>query len=130
MPYNSTVSIAFHGTDTATLAELGSRLRRHRIRRELTQRDLAHEAGVSIDTVKRLEAGRPVGTDNLLRMLRVLGLGEALDQALPEPPPSPLERLARQGAERQRVRHPTSRTRRAPRWTWGDDDSPQTSPGR
>ena len=122
--------LAVHGTDTATLAELGSRLRRHRVRRELTQRDLAHEAGVSIDTVKRLEAGRPVGTDNLLRMLRVLGLVEALDHAIPEPPPSPLERLARQGAERQRVRHPTSRTPRAPRWAWGDDDSPQTTPGR
>jgi len=122
--------ITAHGTDAAILAELGSRFRRHRIRRELTQRDLAHEAGVSIDTVKRMETGRPVGTDNLLRMLRVLGLVEALDQAIPEPPPSPLERLARQGAERQRVRHPTSRTRRATLWTWGDDDSPQTSPGR
>ncbi len=117
------MSFAPHTTDVAALDELGSRLRRNRIRRDLTQTDLAREAGVSVDTVKRAESGRAIGTDNLLRVLRALGLLEALGRAIPDPPPSPLERLALQGAERQRVRHP-----RAPRggrdvWSWDDEDA-------
>lgn len=121
--------ITDHATEAATLTELGGRLRQHRIRRDLTQRDLAHEAGLSVDTVKRLESGRPIGTDNLLRALRVLGLLEALGQAIPEPQPSPLERLARQGSERQRVRHSSRRPHHVPAWTWGDD-VPQTRADR
>jgi transcriptional regulator with XRE-family HTH domain len=116
------VVITAHATDAATLAELGARLRRHRIRRELTQRDLAHEAGVSTDTVKRVESGRAVGTDNLLRVLRVLDLLASLDQAIPDPPPSPLERLAHRDAERQRVRHPRQTEQALPAWRWGDDE--------
>jgi len=114
--------IAAHASDATALTELGKRLRRARIRRDLTQQDLAHEAGVSVDTVRRLEAGRAIGTDKLVRVLRATGLLEALDRAIPEPVPTPLERLALRGAERQRVRH--SRTRREARdqgWTWDDD---------
>jgi transcriptional regulator with XRE-family HTH domain len=49
-------------------------LRRNRIRRDLTQADLAREARMSVDTAKRAESGRPIRTDNLVRILRVLGL--------------------------------------------------------
>jgi len=124
------MAISPYTTDSAALDELGGRLRRNRIRRDLTQADLAREAGVSVDTVKRVESGRAIGTDNLLRVLRALGLLEALGRAIPDPPPSPLERLAQQGAERQRVRHP-----RAPRagrdaWSWDDEDgSPRPAGG-
>jgi transcriptional regulator with XRE-family HTH domain len=116
-------------TDLVVLDELGDRLRRTRIRRDLTQRDLAREAGVSVDTVKRLESGRAIGTDNLVRVLRVLGLVGALGQAIPEPPPSPLERLERQGAERQRVRHPRRSERASGGWSWGDDTPSRASDG-
>lgn len=116
------VSISAHVTDATALAELGARLRRTRIRHELTQQSLGREAGVSVDTVKRLESGRPIGTDNLVRILRATGLLEALDQAIPEPPPSPLERLALQGAERQRVRHShVGHYANHGSWTWGDE---------
>lgn len=116
-------------TDSAALAELGERLRRVRIRRDLTQRDLAHEAGVSVDTVKRVESGRPIGTDNLLRVLRVLGLIEALGLAIPAPTPSPLERLAHQGAERQRVRHSSRDSGNDRPWVWGDDPAAKKTDG-
>jgi transcriptional regulator with XRE-family HTH domain len=122
------MGISPYATDSAALDELGSRLRRHRIRRDLTQKDLAHEAGVSVDTVKRVESGRAIGTDNLLRVLRALGLLEALGRAIPAPPPSPLERLALQGAERQRVRHPRAPRQASGVWRWGDEDPPRPRP--
>jgi transcriptional regulator with XRE-family HTH domain len=92
--------------------------------------DLAREAGVSVDTVKRMESGRAIGTDRLVRILRVLGLLEALDQAIPEPPPSPLERLALEGRERQRVRHPRCRSGQPTGlWAWGDEAPRRPSEG-
>lgn len=115
------MEITAHATDAATLSELGQRLRAHRIDRELTQRELGREAGVSVDTVKRVEAGRPVGSDNLLRLLRTLGLLAGLEQAIPMPPPRPLEQLARRGRDRQRVRHAARRPPATTTWTWGDD---------
>lgn len=120
------MTISSHTTDSAALDELGGRLRKNRIRRDLTQMDLAREAGVGVDTVKRMESGRAIGTDRLVRILRVLGLLAAFDQAIPEPPPSPLERLALEGRERQRVRHPRRQSRQPTvPWTWGDE-----APGR
>ncbi|HEY1716698.1 MAG TPA: helix-turn-helix transcriptional regulator, partial [Verrucomicrobiae bacterium] len=44
-------------TDETVLAELGGRLTRIRLERNLTQLQLAKEAGVSKNTVQRLEAG-------------------------------------------------------------------------
>ena len=45
-------------TDAAVLQELGARLHRRRIDANLTQAQLAEEAGVSKRTVERIEAGR------------------------------------------------------------------------
>ena len=119
------MEISSYTTDPVALAELGSRLRRHRIRRDLTQAELAREAGVGIDTVKRMESGRATGTDKLVRVLRVLGLLEALNRVIPKAPPSPLERLALEGRERQRVRHRHAQpSQPTGRWTWGGEEPP------
>ena len=47
-------------TDGGILEELGKRLRRERLDRNLTQAALAREAGISKPSVERLEAGRSV----------------------------------------------------------------------
>jgi transcriptional regulator with XRE-family HTH domain len=70
-------------TDEAVLAELGQRLARARLTRNTSQRRLAQEAGVSGRTVARIEAGEPASLVNLIRVLRPLGLLEALDVAIP-----------------------------------------------
>lgn len=106
--------------DDVVLAGLGRRIAQTRVRRNLTQRELAAEAGLGIATVKRLEGGQAVGTDNLLRVLRVLSLIAGLDRLVPLPPPSPLERLEHADAERKRVRHRRAESPAAGPWTWGD----------
>jgi transcriptional regulator with XRE-family HTH domain len=96
-------------TDEAVLEELGARLRRTRLHQNRGQAKLAEEAGVSEATIRNLEAGRPSQVVTLVRVLRVLGLLDDFGRALPEPSPSPLEQLRRQGRKRQRASSPRSK---------------------
>ena len=73
-------------TDEAVLAELGERIARHRLDRQLTQTALAKEAGISKRTLERMEAGASVQLVNLIRVCRALGLLARLAQALPAAP--------------------------------------------
>lgn len=107
-------------TDDSVLAELGGRLRRHRLERNATQAALAHEAGVSKSTVERLEAGESVQLSNLIRVLRALGLSERLELAIPAPLPSPMRLLEREGELRQRASGEVAAEPATP-WTWGDE---------
>jgi transcriptional regulator with XRE-family HTH domain len=109
-------------TDAAVLAELGRRLARTRLDGNITQAELGEEAGVGIATVQRLESGRPVTSASLIRVLRVLGLLDALEQLVPEPAPSPVELLKLQGKRRRRAARgpvPGEQTAQTP-WVWGD----------
>jgi transcriptional regulator with XRE-family HTH domain len=97
--------ITFDLTDMAVLHEIGERLERRRIDAELTQAQLAEEAGISKRTVERIEAGHSTDSVMLLRVLRVLKLSEALDQLVPDLPQSPLVLLKGRGRARKRVGH-------------------------
>lgn len=90
-------------TDELILAELGRRIARSRLERNVGQEELATEAGVSKSTVERLEAGKAVRTPSLIRILRALDLLSRFDQVVPEDLPSPIERLKTQGKRRQRA---------------------------
>jgi putative transcriptional regulator len=109
-------------SDSAVLKELGKRLAQTRLERNLSQERLAAEAGISKATVERLEAGEPVKSTSLIRILRALGRLETLDQLLPEPLPSPIERIRLQGRRRQRARSPRSGLEGEEKgpWRWGD----------
>lgn len=110
-------------TDEAVQAELGARLARLRLERNLTQADLAERAGVDRRAVASLEAGNSVRLTTFIRILRALGLVGGLDAVVPQPAPSPIELLDREGRRRRRARPP----RRPPEpaqaepWTWGDE---------
>ncbi len=86
------------------LSELGERIRRHRIALGVKQKDLADKAAVSADVISSLENGRSVGTASLVRVLRALGLRDALVEMLPAPAVSPLDLQKLAGKQRQRVR--------------------------
>jgi transcriptional regulator with XRE-family HTH domain len=64
---------------------LGERLRALRIRRDLTQAELADEANVSLGALKRLERGRGSTTTTLVSVLRALGEDRWIDALGPEP---------------------------------------------
>jgi len=93
-------------TDAAVVEELGRRLRQTRLGQNLTQRQLAGEAGVSVPTIRNLEDGKPTQLVTMIRVLRTLGMLEGLDRLVPEPVPSPIDQLKRRGRERQRASSP------------------------
>jgi transcriptional regulator with XRE-family HTH domain len=107
-------------TDEATLRELGGRIARLRLDRNLTQQQLADEAGISRHTLLRLEAGHGVTLSALVRALRALQLLVGLETLVPGPLPSPLEQLERERAQRQRASgtQPDDGTDRGT-WEWG-----------
>lgn len=117
-----------HMTDAAVLTELGDRLSRLRLHRNLTQAQLAREAGVSKRTLIRLERGESSQVTSLIRVVRALGLLGNLDGFVPPPLPSPLEQLRARSAQRRRA-SPVAKTDKPPSaWIWGDE-SPKTQGG-
>jgi transcriptional regulator with XRE-family HTH domain len=107
-------------TDQAVLDELGRRLSRLRLDRNLTQQALANEAGVSRHTLLRLEDGQSVTLSALLRILRALDLLDGLEALVPVPLPSPLQQLEREGAQRRRATGAHARADSEGRpWRWG-----------
>ena len=104
-------------TNDAVLRALGARLAAARLAANLTQAQLAAQAGVAKRTVERLESGAVAAQlSALLRVCRVLGLLERLDHLVPEPGPSPVAQLKLK--RRARKRATGRRAALAPAWTW------------
>lgn len=72
------------------LSRLGERVRSLRKQRAMTQAALADRAGLSARTLRSLEHGEDVQLSTLLRVLRALGTGDAIDRLVPPPTPSPI----------------------------------------
>lgn len=58
---------------------LCGRLRQERLSQQMTQADLAARAGVGVNTVSNLEAGRNINFDSLVRVAMVLGFANELE---------------------------------------------------
>ena len=62
------------------VALLCERLRKERLYLEMTQADVAARAGIGVNTVSNLEAGRNVSFENLVRVAMVLGRLQELEE--------------------------------------------------
>ena len=78
-------------TDTAILKRIGEKLKRLRLRQNITQADLAADAQVSLSSVKKIENGQIGSFDNLIRILRLLGKLDTLQPLVEEEEMSPNE---------------------------------------
>jgi transcriptional regulator with XRE-family HTH domain len=116
------MKITKQATDEAILSEMGGRLARVRLERNLTQAQLAEQAGVSKRTVERLESGG-VATQlsGFIRVCRVLDLIERFDLLVPEPVPSPVEQLKLGGRKRRRASATRAVKSSSKKWQWGDE---------
>ena len=106
-------------SDDVVLAEIGKRLASRRIDMQLTQAQLAHQAGVGKRTVERFENGESTQMSSVIRIFRVLDLLPNLDTMIPEPGIQPMDLLKLKGKVRKRASSP-----REPgdpgKWNWQD----------
>lgn len=106
----------------AGLRELGVRIARIRLGRNLTQAALARESGASERSVARLEAGENVSLDTFLRILTVLGLADQFANFLPNPEIRPVERVSALKQERRRAHiRKKEGMPKTVNWSWGDE---------
>lgn len=109
-------------TDLARRARvLGERLAAQRLSRNLTQRQLSDDAGVGINTLRRLEAGENASLDTLLRVMDALGLGDRIETLAPPADVRPVDRV-RLAAATERRRATGAGGKPVEPWTWGDED--------
>ena len=101
-------------------AALCERLESIRLSRNMTQRQLAKEAGVSPRTIGRLAKGEGVSLDTFIRVLTALKIQQSLENLLPDPTVRPIERVGATGRERKRA-HPYSAGSEVSAWSWGDE---------
>ena len=105
----------------AVAADIGSKLERLRLSRNITQTELARDAGVSERTLRRLESGDGATLDSFVRVLSALKLSQNLDLLVPDPRVRPIERVRTGGTERQRSRSAkTDQTTK--QWQWGNNE--------
>ncbi len=118
MSYQIDFSIA---TSEQIEAALCKRLESIRLSRNMTQVQLAKEAGVSPRTIGRLEKGEGVSFDTFIRVLSALGIQQNLEALLPDPSVRPVERIDIGGGERKRARPAPTRVDKTT-WSWGDGE--------
>jgi putative transcriptional regulator len=107
--------------ESVVMRELGERVARQRLARNLRQTELAREAGIGRSALQRLEGGDPVSVGVLIRVLKALGLASNFEALLPAAEPEPIELLENRGHARQRARRTARGGRPAKPWQWGDE---------
>jgi len=109
--------------DEVVLVELGERFARYRLDRQLTQAEVAEQAGISKRTVERIEAGASAQLSSIIRLLRVLDLLSGLEILLPETEVSPMDLLKRKGKIRKRAssRRNPDQVKESQPWSWDDE---------
>jgi transcriptional regulator with XRE-family HTH domain len=108
-------------SEEALLTLIGQRLAALRLARNLTQSQVAEQAGLGVRTVQRLESGEAAThLSGFLRVCRVLGLLEQMDVLVPEPPVSPMAQLKSHRQTRQRATRKQAAPNAKKKWTWAD----------
>ena len=100
--------------------ELGTRLKKMRLEKRMTQKELCEAAGIPISTLVRIERGEIKSFDSFLMLLKSFGQIEKLELVLPETQIRPTELVQRKKTS-QRVRKSKKDTTESG-WKWGDEE--------
>ena len=109
----------FSTSSSAAIASaLCRRLEEIRLSKNISQAQLARQAGVSRSTMTRIADGKSISLDSFVRVIKALGLADHLSALLPDPTVRPVELVTHQGQHRQRA---SGKRKQAEPWSWGDE---------
>ncbi|NNJ98412.1 MAG: helix-turn-helix transcriptional regulator [Gammaproteobacteria bacterium] len=114
-----------HYTDFVTssseviAAELCKRLEEIRLSKNISQAEVAKQAGVSRSTMTRIANGQSISLDSFIRVIKALGLADHLVSLLPDPAVRPVEIVRQEGQHRRRA---SGKRRTTEPWSWGDEE--------
>ncbi len=86
----------------AVVSELGKRIQKYRLDMNMKQAELAAKSGVSIATIRRIEAGEDISFLRVVALLQTMGLSSNLDYLLPEEIVNPVQ-MSKMGHSRKRA---------------------------
>lgn len=105
--------------------QLCKKLEAVRLMKNISQANLAKEAGISRRTVSRMENGKGVSLDTFIRVMQALDLTNELKALIPSTDIRPIERVNRKGRKGPRKNASSPRTRKnqvaEKKWKWGDE---------
>ena len=104
-------------SDKGVEQELGRRIRALRLRKNVTQKELAQATTLSLNTIKSLEAGSGK-LSTVIAVLRELGALDQMDSFIPEPSISPLQLARMRGKQRERASGRRRKARRKDQSEW------------
>ena len=119
-----TLPFDFTTSPSAAIAEaLCKRLEEIRLSKNISQAELARQAGVSRSTMTRIADGQSISLDSFIRVIKALGLADHLAALLPDPSVRPVELVTHEGRHRRRA---TGKRKSTQSWSWGDEDGDKT----
>ena len=98
MPFKDKYSM----TDRAIAREVGQRIDQIRLEKNISQKDIAENVGITIKTYRNLIDGGGK-FETVISVLRMLGHLELVDSFIPEATFSPLELMKMRGKKRKRA---------------------------
>jgi transcriptional regulator with XRE-family HTH domain len=104
----------------AHIEDLGERLAKYRLSRNLRQSDIASKAGISRGVIARLEAGQGGTVDSLVRVMKALDIDDRIVNIIPDARISPLD-TRQTKPPRQRSRPQAESDLPTEPWTWAED---------
>lgn len=105
-------------SSSAIASALCKRLEDIRLSKNISQAELARQAGVSRSTMTRIADGRSISLDSFIRVIKALGLADHLARILPDPTVRPVELVTHEGQHRQRA---SGKRKSAEPWSWPDE---------
>jgi len=98
--------------------EIGKRIKKSRLSKNLTQKGLAEKAGLSRGAISKIERGKGATLSSLVEILRVLRLLDSFEQIFPTTELSPLEIVKLEGKTRKRASSPPSSSSNKRKSSW------------
>ena len=104
-------------SDHEIIRQLGRRIRKMRLRKNISQEVFAEMSGIDRATLGKFENGSPVSLLTFIQILRTMKILENLDQVIPAPEISPLQRVKLKGREPKRAsKRPGSQNETGSSW--------------